>query len=36
MASFLLDKSKKFALDIIKICNTIRNTKKEYSKSISR
>ncbi len=29
MASFLLDKSKKFALDIIKICNTIRNTKKE-------
>ena len=29
MASALLDKSKAFALQIIKVCNTIRSTKKE-------
>ncbi len=29
MASALLDKSKKFALDIIKVCNTVKSTKKE-------
>ena len=29
MSSPLLDKSKAFALQIIKVCNTIRSTKKE-------
>ncbi len=29
MASPLLDKSKSFALQIIKVCNTIKSTKKE-------
>ena len=29
MASPLLDKSKAFALQIIKVCNTIKSTKKE-------
>ena len=29
MASPLLDKSKSFALEIIKVCNTIKSTKKE-------
>ncbi len=29
MASALMDKSKAFALSIIKVCNTIKNTKQE-------
>lgn len=29
MASVLLDKSKAFALAIIKVCNTVKNTKHE-------
>lgn len=29
MASALMDKSKAFALSIIKVCNTIKNTKRE-------
>ena len=29
MASMLMDKSKTFALSIIKVCNTVKNTKHE-------